>query len=171
MDSSASTPAPAGPRGYWRAATYACLLLLALGATAGLSMYQQFVAQIQDLQQKVQHTAQLQYVAVLLDDQGQPAMLLTQVSGEAYVQLQRLSGVVEGSEDTMQLWSVAASGAPQSLGVLPPKLQTLRLAVTQQTLSSVQALGLSVEARGGVSASQGPRLPYLWTGRLIRKAL
>jgi hypothetical protein len=83
MASSASTPAPAGPRGYWRAATYACLLLLALGATAGLSMYQQFVAQIQDLQQKVQHTAQLQYVAVLLDDQGQPAMLLTQVSGEA----------------------------------------------------------------------------------------
>jgi anti-sigma-K factor RskA len=157
--------------GYWRAATYFCLLLLALGSTAGVSMYQQFVAQIHDLQQKVQQTAQLQYVAVLLDEKNEPAMLLTQTSGEAFMQLQRLNSVVEGSEDSMQLWALPEGGAPRSLGLLTPKLKTLRLAATDQSLVGVQKLGMSVEAKGGVSDKQGPRLPYLFTGTVVRKAL
>ena len=131
MQATDSTPpqpsGPRGPSGYWRAATYFCLVLLVVGTTAGVSMYEQFVAQIHDLQQKVRQTAQLQYVAVLIDDKGEPAMLVTQESGEPYVQLQRLNGVVEGPEDSMQLWALPASGAAQSLGVLPPKLKTLRL--------------------------------------------
>jgi hypothetical protein len=60
-------PQSSGPPGYWRAATIFCLLLLVLGGTAGWSMFEQFTAQVLDLQQKVQRTAQLQYVAVLLD--------------------------------------------------------------------------------------------------------
>jgi hypothetical protein len=32
-------------------------------------------------------------------------------------------------------------------------------------------LDISVENKGGVSERQGPRLPYLLTGTLIRKAL
>jgi anti-sigma-K factor RskA len=172
MDTTASPPSQSpGPRGYWRAATYFCLLLLAVGATAGVSMYQQFVAQIQDLQHKVQQTAQLQYVAVLVDDKGEPAMLLTQQSGEAFFQLQRLTSLVEGGEDSMQLWAVPASGPARSLGLLTPKLKTLRLPATEQTLAGVGKLAMSVEAKGGVSESQGPRLPYLWTGQLVRKAL
>jgi anti-sigma-K factor RskA len=158
-------------RGYWRAAAYFFLLLLVVGATAGVSMYEQFVAQIHDLQQKVQQTAQLQYVAVLVDDKGEPAMLLTQASGEAFLQLQRLNSVVEGGEDTMQLWAVPDGGPARSLGLLTPRLKTLRLAATDQTLDGVGKLGMSVEAKGGVSAKQGPRLPYLLTGSVIRKAL
>ncbi len=134
-------------------------------------MYQQFVAQIQDLQHKVQQSAQLQYVAVLVDDKGEPAMLLTQQSGEGFFQLQRLTSVVEGSEDSMQLWAVPASGPARSLGLLTPKLKTLRLAATDRALDGVRMLGMSVEARGGVDERQGPRLPYLWTGRVIQKAL
>lgn len=172
MDLNESTPPqPNGAPGYWRAATYFCMLLLVVGATAGISMYEQFAAQIHDLQQKVQQTAQLQYVAVLADDKGEPAMLLTQTSGEAFLQLQRLNSVVEGSEDSMQLWSLPDSGAARSLGVLTPKLKTLRLPANEQTLAGVRKLGMSVEAKGGVSQSQGPRLPYLLTGSLIRKAL
>ncbi len=177
MNTSEPTPMPShAPRGYWRAATYFCLLLLAVGATAGISMYQQFVAQLQDLQHKVQQTAQLQFVAVLLDAEGAPAMLVTQLSGDGYLQLQRLNAVVEGAEDSMQLWAMvaAASGAaavaPRSLGILPPKLKTLRLAATDTTLAGVSQLGMSVEAKGGVSERQGPRLPYVFTGTVIRKA-
>jgi anti-sigma-K factor RskA len=172
MDTTDSTLAPAATsRGYWRAATYFCLLLLAVGATAGVSMYEQFVAQIHDLQQKVQQTAQLQYVAVLVDDKGEPAMLLSRMSGDAFLQLQRLNNVVEGSEDTMQLWALPDGGPARSLGLLTPKLKTLRLPATEQALSGVQKLGMSVEAKGGVSEVQGPRLPYLLTGQLIRRAL
>ena len=172
MDTPDSNPSQAtSTRGYWRAATYFLLLLLAVGASAGVSMYEQFVAQIHDLQQKVQQTAQLQFVAVLVDDKGEPAILLTQASGEAFLQLQRLNSVVEGSEDTMQLWAVPDSGAARSLGLLTPRLKTLRLPATDQTLDGVRKLGMSVESKGGVSESQGPRLPYLLTGSVVRKAL
>jgi anti-sigma-K factor RskA len=171
MQSTETTPQPRGNRGYWRAATYFCLLLLAIGTAAGMSMYEQFVAQIHDLQQKVQQTAQLQFVAVLQDDKGEASMLLTQTSGEAFIQLQRLNSVAEGQEDSMQLWAVPASGAPRSLGLVTPKLKTLRLPVSEQALAGIDKLAMSVEAKGGVSEQQGPRLPYLWTGALIRKAI
>jgi anti-sigma-K factor RskA len=172
MDSNASSaPQPTAPLGYWRAATIFCLLLLVLGITAGWSMFEQFTAQVRDLQQKVQQTAQLQYVAVLMDDKGEPALLLTQVSGESALQLQRLNGVVEGGEDSMQLWALPDGGPAHSLGVLTAKLKTLRLNVDAQALAGTPKLGISVENKGGVTGGQGPRLPYLFTGTVIRKAL
>ena len=172
MDSiDSSTPQPTGPRGYWRASTIFLLLVLAIAITAGWSMFEQFSAQVRDLQQKVQRTAQLQYVAVLLDDKNEPAMLVTQVSGESALQLQRLNAVVEGGEDSMQLWAVPTSGPARSLGVMTAKLKTLRLPATEQMLAEVPRLAISVENKGGVSNSQGPRLPYLFSGSVIRKAL
>lgn len=161
----------AGSGGYWRAATIFCLLLMALAGTAGWSMFEQFTAQVRDLQQKVQRTAQLQYVAVLLDDKNEPAILVTQVSGESVLQLQRLNAVVEGGDDSMQLWALSATGPARSLGVMTAKLKTLRLPANEQTLVDVARLAISVENRGGVSDSQGPRLPYLFSGSVIRKAL
>jgi anti-sigma-K factor RskA len=172
MDSNdLNIPQPSAPRGYWRAAAIFLALLLALAATAGWSMFEQFSAQVRDLQQKVQRTAQLQYVAVLLDEKNQPAILLTQVSGESSLQLQRLNAVVEGGEDSMQLWAVPVTGPARSLGVMTAKLKTLRLPATEQTLADVAQLAISVENKGGVSAGQGPRLPYLFTGAVIRKAI
>ncbi|NVO06713.1 MAG: anti-sigma factor [Rhodoferax sp.] len=172
MDSNASnTPPASSPPGYWRAATIFLLLVLAIAGTAGWSMFEQFSAQVRDLQQKVQKTAQLQYVAVLLDDKGEPALLVTQVSGEAALQVQRLNAVVEGGDDSMQLWAVPASGPAQSLGVLQAKLKTVRVPADEQTLAQLPNLAISVENRGGVTQAQGPRLPYLFTGRVIRKAI
>ena len=171
MEPTPSTPsATAGRSGYWRAATIFLALLL-LGGTAGVSMYQQFVAQMQDLQLKLQRTAALQYVAVLLDDKGEPAMLLTQSSGDSFLQLQRLNGVEEGQEDSMQLWALSEGAPARSLGVLQPRLKTLRLPATPQSLDGVARVGMSVEAKGGVSQAQGPRLPYLFTAKVIRKAI
>lgn len=165
------TPLPTRPLGYWRAATIFCLLLLALAGTAGWSMFEQFSAQVRDLQQKVQKTAQLQFVAVLLDEKNEPAILVTQVSGESALQLQRLNAVVEGGEDSMQLWALPATGPARSLGVMTAKLKTLRLPANEQTLAEVARLAISVENKGGVTQAQGPRLPYLFSGSVVRKAL
>jgi anti-sigma-K factor RskA len=166
-----STPQSKRPLGYWRAATIFLSLVLVIAVTAGWSMFEQFTAQVRDLQQKVQKTAQLQYVAVLLDEKNEPAILVTQVSGESALQLQRLNAVVEGGEDSMQLWAVPATGAAHSLGVMTAKLKTLHLPATAQTLADVPRLAISVENKGGASESQGPRLPYLFSGSVIRKAL
>jgi anti-sigma-K factor RskA len=172
MDTNASsTPQATRPLGYWRAATVFLALVLTLGITAGWSMFEQFTAQVRDLQQKVQKTAQLQYVAVLLDEKNEPAMLVTQVSGESALQLQRLNAVVEGGEDSMQLWALPTNGPARSLGVMTAKLKTLRLPVSEHTLAEVAKLAISVENKGGVSDSQGPRLPYLFAGTVVRKAL
>ena len=172
MDTLPSTPPqPRRPPAYWRAAAIFLALVLVIAMTAGWSMFEQFTAQVRDLQQKVQGTAQLQYVAVLVDEKGEPAILVTQVSGESALQLQRLNAVVEGGEDSMQLWAVPATGAAHSLGVMTAKLKTLRLPATAQTLAEVPRLAISVENKGGVSDRQGPRLPYLFSGAVIRKAL
>jgi anti-sigma-K factor RskA len=171
MDSNDTSTPQSKPPGYWRAATIFCLLVLALAGTAGWSMFEQFTAQIRDLQQKVQRTAQLQYVAVLLDEKGEPALLVTQVSGESALQLQRLNAVVEGGEDTMQLWAVPETGPARSLGILQAKIKTLRVPADEKTLAQVPRLAISVENKGGVSERQGPRLPYLFSGWVIRKAI
>jgi len=168
--SPASTPTTHSP-GYWRAGTIFCLLLLAIGLAAGVSMFEQFSAQVHDLQQKVQRTAQLQYVAVLLDDKGAPAMLVTFNAGDGALQLQRLNAVAEGREDTMQLWALPESGSPRSLGVVQNGIKTPRVAASESALTGVARLAISVEAKGGVSERQGPRLPYLFTGALVRKAI
>ena len=173
MDSPTPPPVPAHPvrAHYWRAATIACLLLLLLAGTAGLSMYEQFRAQLQDLQHKLQTTAQLRHVAVLLDDKGAAALLVTQMAGEDSLQLQRLNRVQEGPEDSMQLWALDAAGTPRSLGVLPVRLQTLRLPANALALDGAERLAISVENRGGVSQAQGPRLPYLFSGAWLTRAL
>jgi anti-sigma-K factor RskA len=51
------------------------------------------------------------------------------------------------------------------------KLKTLRLPANEQTLAEVARLAISVENKGGVTQAQGPRLPYLFSGSVIRKAL
>jgi anti-sigma-K factor RskA len=45
-----------------------------------------------------------------------------------------------------------------------------RLNAGDADLARAQELAISVEAKGGVSPQQGPRLPYLFSGAVIQKA-
>jgi anti-sigma-K factor RskA len=155
----------------WRAATIACLLILALGVTAGLSMFEQFKAQIAHLQNQLKTTSQIRYIAVLLDEQRAPALLVTFDLQDRALQLQRLNTVKEGREDSLQLWALPAGGQPVSLGVLESSGKTLRLPADDKTLVNVPQLAISVENRGGARQGQGPRLPYLFSGAVVQKAL
>jgi anti-sigma-K factor RskA len=158
--------------GRWRAATVFCLLLLLIGFTTGWSLFEQFKAQMGHLQTQLQSTSQIKYIAVLLDAQLAPAMLITVDPQEGALQLQRLNSVKEGREDTLQLWAIGQAGvAPRALGVLGSAGKTLRLVVSQEALQGVGQLAISVESKGGVAQSQGPRLPYLFQGALVQKAL
>jgi len=166
------TPTPPCHAGRWRAATVFLTLLLVIGFTSGWSLFEQFKAQMGHLQSQLQGTSQVKYVAVLLDAQQAPALLVTIDTHEGVMQLQRLNSVKEGREDTMQLWALGQAGTtPRSLGVLASAGKTLRLAVNEAALKDVTQLAISVENKGGVSQSQGPRLPYLFQGALVQKAL
>lgn len=171
MPEAAPTPATPCHAARWRAATVACLLLIAFGFTAGMSMFEQFKVQVAHLQTQLKTLPQIKYIAVLLDAQQAPALLVTLDPQDGALQIQRLNSVKEGREDTMQLWALPASGQPVSLGILESSGKTLRLPARDATLAGVPRLAISVENKGGALEGRGPRLPWLFTGAVVQKAL
>lgn len=155
----------------WRIATLICVILLALAAATGISMMEQFKAQLGHLQTKLKSVPQLRYVSVLLDDQHQPAMLITFDTQDNYVLIQRLNDVKEGREQSLQLWALDDQDRPLSLGVVSPGIQTAQIPVAESTLAQTKKLVISVENKGGADPSGQPNLPYLFSGNLIRKTL
>jgi anti-sigma-K factor RskA len=165
------TASPRVVSSWWRSATYACLVVLSIGIATGMSMFEQFKAQIEHVQGKLKDTAQIKYIAVLADDKQAPAMLVTMALQDNALQVQRLNAVTEGREDTMQLWALSEGDPARSLGVLESKGKTLRLSATERDFASATTLAISVEDKGGVTQAKGPRLPYLFKGPVVQKAL
>lgn len=168
------TPEPRRPRlvsSWWRALAIFLLLTLLLGWAASASLVEQLKAQIGHLQIKVAQMPQIRHISVLLDDRGAAAMLVTMDPQTGFLQLQRLNEVKEGREDSMQLWALQGDQPPRSLGVIESKYKTMQLPAQEAALAGVTQLAISVEAKGGVSPSQGPRLPWLFKGDLVHKAM
>ena len=155
----------------WRIATIICLILLAIASATGMSMMEQFKAQLIHMQTKLKSVPQVRYVAVLLDDKHLPAQLITFDPLDGYLLIQRLNDVKEGQEDSMQLWALDSEDRPLSLGVLTTRIKTAQIPVSDKILSQARGLAISVENKGGVEAGRPPRLPYLFAGALIQKAL
>ena len=155
----------------WRALAYGLMVVLMLGVATTFSLYEQLKAQIRHLQTQVAKAPQVRYIAVLQDAQQQPAMLVTLDPQAGALQLQRLNEVREGREDSMQLWALKPGQAPRSLGVVESRYKTLQISASEASLAGVTQLAVSVEDKGGVAQSQGPRLPWLFTGWLVQKAL
>jgi anti-sigma-K factor RskA len=157
---------------WWRFVSVALMVALLVGWAASTSMYEQLKAQIGHLQAKLQVLPQVRYVSVLLDDKQQAALLITFDPTAGVLQLQRLNNVAEGPEDSMQVWALSGgSKPPRSLGLVLSRYKTLQLPAKVDELSGVTELAISVEEKGGVSDSQGPRLPYLFKGWLVQKAI
>lgn len=169
-ESTAALPEARTPVNLWRAAAVGLLLVLVLAAAASASMYEQFTAQVRYLQQQLKSTPQIKYIAVLLDDKYVPAMLVTLDPQDSALEIQRLTGLREGREDSMQLWSLQPGAQPVSLGVLQSAATTLRLPVAEALLSGGGRLAVSVENKGGALVSHGPRLPFLLSGEVLQKA-
>jgi anti-sigma-K factor RskA len=172
MNTSNTTPTPepaSTPPNWWRIVSILCFLVIAIGAASGVSMYEMFNAQLTHLQAKLKNSPQIKYIAVLLDAKQAPGVLVSFDPQDGFLQLQRLTDIKEGPDDSMQLWATNG-GKPQSLGVLTPKIRTAQLPVTSKALAGITDLAISVENRGGVEPGTPPRLPYLYTGALIQKA-
>ncbi|MDP2015454.1 anti-sigma factor domain-containing protein [Hydrogenophaga sp.] len=155
----------------WLGISVVLALVLLVGAATMASMYEQLKTQIVHLQERLAVTPQVRYVSVLLDAQELPALLVTMDPQAGVLQVQRLNEVKEGREDSMQLWALSAGQPPRSLGVITSKFKTLQLPAKEAALTDVARLAISVENKGGVPEPVGPRLPYLFQGWLIQKAL
>ena len=170
VESPAAVPASRGVSGWWRASTVFLAILLCIGVAAAMSMFEQFKAQLQHLQTQLQTVQQIKYISILTDNKGGAAMLATLDPQDRTLQLQRLNAVVEGQEDTMQVWLLSDGARPFSLGTLTAKLKTQRLNASDTDLARATQLAISVESKGGVDPAKGPRLPYLFQGAVIQKA-
>jgi hypothetical protein len=175
MTEPVQTPAPMAPppchATRWRIATIICLILLSVAAATGMSMMEQFKAQLEHLQKKLKAVPQVKYVAVLLDDKHQPAQLITFDPQDGYLLIQRLNDVKEGQEDSMQLWALDDQDRPLSLGVLATKIRTAQIAVRPtRCLSPDQESGHQRGEQGRCRAGQASRdCPFCSVAHLSRK--
>ncbi|MBD3892864.1 anti-sigma factor [Hydrogenophaga sp.] len=156
---------------WWRLLSVFLLIVVLLGWAAAASMHEQLKAQIGHLQERLVHVPQVRHVAVLLDAKQLPALLVTMDPKSGVLQLQRLNAVAEGPQDSMQLWALRDGQPPRSLGVITSKHKTLQLPAQEAALAGATQLAISVEDKGGVAEQQGPRLPYLFQGWLVQKAI
>lgn len=156
---------------WWRVLAIVLLIALLLGWATSSSMVEQLRAQIRHAQAKLIDQPQITRVAVLLDDQGQPAMLATYTPKDQRLQLQRLNDVREGRADSMQVWAVVGDAAPRSLGVIESKYKTLQMPVLPEALDGVSTLAISAENKGGVPPGAAPSLPWLFKGWLVQKSI
>lgn len=171
---SQDTPAPTGSRlvsPWWRALAIFLALVIMLGWAASSSMTTQLQAQIQHAQKRLSAIPQIRMVAVLLDDQRLPAMLVTYIPKEHALQVERLNEVREGREDSMQVWTIAGDGKPRSLGIIESKYKTLQLPVSEDALKGVTELAISAENKGGLPDGAEPSLPWLFKGWLVQKSI
>ena len=155
---------------WWRVLSVLLLAALLLGWAASSSMVEQLKAQISHLQAKVA-VLQVKHVAVLLDTQQRPALLVTFDPGAKALQLQRLNDVMEGREESLQLWALASGKPPRSLGLLTSRYKTLQIPARAEDLVGAEELAVSVEVKGGAADAAGPELPLLFKGWLVQKAI
>lgn len=176
MAAARAEPAPPPPTGWWRslalwrgaAGAGALATVLAVVTTVGLR--DRMGAQIDELQAKLGNQPQIEYVAVLNDEQASASMLVTFDPKNRKLTLQRVGGYQEAADKSLQLWALPPGSKPRSLGVLTPE-RLLQLAAGESDVREVPALAVSLEPKGGVPSETGPTGPVLFKGALIQKML
>ena len=179
MQAARTPEAVAAPGGWWRnllvwrgaaaAGAIATLAAVVVGVQVNGGLRDTAGAQIAALQQQLQATPQIQYVAVLADDKADASMLVTFDPKNNQLVLQRVGGFQEGADKSLQLWALPPSGGPRSLGVLGND-RLLKLVAQEGEVKEVPTLAISLEPLGGVPSATGPTGPVLFKGALIRKA-
>ena len=176
MAAARAEPAPPPPTGWWRslalwrgaAGAGALATVLAVVTTVGLR--DRLGAQIDELQAKLGNQPQIEYVAVLNDEQASASMLVTFDPKNRKLTLQRVGGYQEAADKSLQLWALPPGSKPRSLGVLSQE-KLLQLAAGEGDVREVPALAISLEPKGGVPSETGPTGPVLFKGALIQKML
>ncbi|MDZ4238788.1 MAG: anti-sigma factor [Hydrogenophaga sp.] len=169
----AAAPAPGGwlrSLALWRGTTAVGALTTVLAVLTAVGLRDDLGAQIGALQAQLSVQPQIEYVAVLNDDQASASMLVTFDPKNARLTLQRVGSYQEAADKSLQLWALPPAGGPRSLGVLSAD-KLLQLAADQRDVREVPALAISLEPKGGVPSETGPTGPVLFKGALIQKML
>ena len=154
----------------WRGMAAAGALATVVAVVTGVNLREQMGGDIERLQAQLLATPQIQYVAVLADEQAAASMLVTFDATSQKLTLQRVGGFQEAADRSLQLWALPPAGGPRSLGVLGSD-RVLRLTAQEGDVQAVPTLAISLEPKGGVPSAGGPTGPVLFKGALIQKML
>lgn len=154
----------------WRGLAGAGVLASVVAVATGLNLRQQMGGEIAQLQARLLATPQIEYVAVLADDKSNASVLVTFDAKSKRLTLQRVGAYQEAGDRSLQLWALAPSGGPRSLGVLG-RDKLLQLTAASDDVREVPTLAVSLEPKGGVPSAGGPTGPVLFKGALIQKML
>lgn len=173
--------------GLWRGAAVAAALASVAAVVVGVNLSRevasregqlaqvrqqglQLVAQNAQLAQRMQAMPQIQYVAVLANDQSSPSVLVTFDPKRNMMTFKRVGGFQEGPEKSLQLWALMPSGGPKSLGVLGTQPMT-QMAAAEGEVKQMPMLAVSLEPKGGVPGDKGPTGPVLFKGALLQTTI
>lgn len=177
----AGVQVPRAVLAWWRSATavgaFATVAAVSVGLWSHQGLKKQGAQQVAVLQSELQaaqaalqETPQIQYVAVLANDQAQASVLVTFDPGKHSLVLQRVGDFQEAADKSLQLWALPLQGGPQSLGVLGREA-LIKLPARAPEVEGMPALAISLEPRGGVPSEAGPTGPVLFKGALIKRRL
>lgn len=155
--------------GLWRGASAAGAMAAVVAVVTGLNFHTQLSGQVQELTARLTATPEIQYVAVLSDDQAAASMLVTFDPKHQRLLLKRVGGFQTQPDKSLQLWALPPGSSPKSLGVLGSE-PVIRLTAAASEVREVPMLAISLEPRGGVPAGSGPSGPVLFKGALIQTA-
>jgi anti-sigma-K factor RskA len=109
-------------------------------------------------------TPSISYVATLLDDKAQNALVLTADRRNHALDVRVITSAQVAADKSLQLWAVPKAGNPRSLGVLASNRG--RFELTDNALADdVVLLAVTLEPKGG---SPGPTGPILYKGNWVR---
>lgn len=138
---------------FWRGAAAAMALVAVLAIGIGMHLAQQ------------REAAPAEVIAVLNDERGQPAMLVSWDAGQRSLLVRRLDHLRLSEQQVLQLWALPEGGTPQSLGLIG-RVRQARLALAQRP-SAMPALAVSIEPAGGSTNADGPSGPVVFKGPVI----
>lgn len=130
----------------------------------------QLAAQNAQLAARMQAMPQIQYVAVLANDQSSPSVLVTFDPRQNMMTFKRVGGFQEGPDKSLQLWALMPSGGPKSLGVLGTQ-PVMQMPAAEGEVRQMPMLAVSLEPKGGVPGEGGPTGPVLFKGAMLQTTI
>jgi anti-sigma-K factor RskA len=111
---------------------------------------------------------QLDYVATLVDDKAQTALVLTGDSSRKTMTVRAVGAAPVASDKSLELWAVPKQGNPRSLGLLSDRGE-VKLALTASAIGDdVALLAVTLEPKGGSPNPNGPTGPIVYKGSWVR---
>ena len=110
----------------------------------------------------------ISYVATLVDDKSQTAMLLTADRTHRVLDARVVGAQTVASDRSLHLWAISKAGQTRSLGVLPDNSRG-KFALPDNAVSDdVMVLAITLEPKGGSPFPDRPSGPVLWKGNWVR---